>query len=429
MLTANIQSRLRTEEREYFEWLRGIEKRAIIPLKWAILVISLAIWLWSSGLVLPSTPVFMMFFFYMIFNIAQSYFFYLNRVSPSQIKPFCYISYIVDIIFVTALIYFDAKYQRTGFQSDFYVFYFLLILRGFGIFRSPKENIVISIVISILFVFSLHMQPSEVEVLGDRLFYFRFFMIWVVTFMAWFIVDIINRQKMELIGVRERLLKTEHLANVGELAATLAHEINNPMGIISAYSEYMMRKIPESSEQREDFEVILKEAQRCKRILKELMDYSKPTMDEINKLDLRPLNDEVITLLFNTDKEAKYTIEKNYDSNLPLMLGDGGQVKQALINIYMNARQAMPDGGEITVTMKQAAGGDKSIIIQIDDNGPGIPRDLIDKVFDPFVSGRKDGTGLGLYITRQIVEAHRGKIAIEKHKDKGTRIIITFPQA
>lgn len=429
MLTANIQHRLRTEEREFFEWLRGIEKRAIIPLKWAILVISLAIWLWSTGLVLPDTPVFMMFFFYMVFNITQSYFFYFNRVSPAQIKPFCYISYIVDIIFVTALIYFDAKFLRTGFQSDFYVFYFLLILRGFGLFRSPKENILISIIISILFFFSLHIQSGELAMLGDRLFLFRFFMIWVVTFMAWFIVDIINRQKTELIGVRERLLKTEHLANVGELAATLAHEINNPMGIISAYSEFMMRKIPESSEQREDLEVIINEAHRCKRILKELMDYSKPTMDEIGKTDLRPLNDDVLALLFKPDKDAKFTIEKQYDPAVKPILGDSSQIKQALVNIYMNSRQAMPDGGAITVAIKPAGPDNKNITIQIDDDGPGISRDIMDKVFDPFVTGRKDGTGLGLYITRQIVEAHRGTIAVEKNRDKGTTIIITFPAA
>ncbi|GAB4320043.1 MAG: hypothetical protein Kow0059_14140 [Candidatus Sumerlaeia bacterium] len=429
MAAFDIQHRRQAEDREFFEWLSGIEKRAIIPLKWAILLISLIIWLWSTGWVLPATPVFMMFFLYMMFNLAQSYFFYLNRVSPAQIKPFCYVSYLVDILFVTALMYFDAQLGRTDFQSDYYVFYFLLILRGFGIFRSPKENIFISLIISVLFVFSINLQPRSVQVLGDRLFYFRFFMIWVVTFMAWFIVDIINRQKTELIGVRERLLRAEHLANVGELSATLAHEINNPMGIISAYSEFLMRKLPEGSEQREDLEVIVKETQRCKHILKELMDYSKPTMEEVKKVDLTRLNDEVLALLFASEKDSRFEVQKFYDAGTPLVLGDGGQIKQALINLYMNARQAMPDGGMIRVRVGHESGDAGQVVVEIEDSGCGIPRDLIKKIFDPFVTGRKDGTGLGLYITRQIMEAHRGRISIESKKDHGTLVRLTFPAA
>ena len=129
------------EDQEYLKWLTRIECSAIIPLKWAILVVSLVVWFWSANFTLPLPEIFLLFLLYMMFNIAQSYFFYAGRVTPRQIKPFCYVSYFIDIIFITLLIYLDTtRYGGRNVQSDFYILYFLMILRGFALFRTAGKE-------------------------------------------------------------------------------------------------------------------------------------------------------------------------------------------------------------------------------------------------------------------------------------------------
>ena len=136
------------EEREYLNWLTWIECRAIIPLKWIILIISLMVWSWSTQFTLPSTEVFMIFFLYAMFNVAQSYFFYAHRVTLQQVRPFCYVSYFIDIAFVTLLIYLDTtRYYGHNVQSDFYILNFLMILRGFALFRHSRQALFMSILI------------------------------------------------------------------------------------------------------------------------------------------------------------------------------------------------------------------------------------------------------------------------------------------
>ena len=136
---------LSQEDREYLNWLTRIECRAIIPLKWTILVVGLAVWFWSTHFSLPSTEVFMLFFLYAMFNIAQSYFFYARRVTLVQVKPFCYISYSIDIAFVTLLIYLDTtRYYGSNVQSDFYILYFFQIIFWMNFFILFSRDVSIS---------------------------------------------------------------------------------------------------------------------------------------------------------------------------------------------------------------------------------------------------------------------------------------------
>ncbi|MCD6384514.1 hypothetical protein J7M23_01935 [Candidatus Sumerlaeota bacterium] len=421
------------EYQEYARWLGRIEKRAILPLKWIILVTTLFIWLWGTNWVLPSPGVFALFLLYTMFNIALCYFFYFNRLELSQIKSVCYASYFADILFVTAIVYSDIRFHfGTAMQSDFYILYFLLIMRGFALFRTPAENMFMSALIALLFVLTIAFQEPSWGFISERGFVLKFILIWMVALMSWFIVENINQQKTELIKIKEKLMNTQHLAHLGEIMANLAHELNNPIGIITTCSEYLLRSSPSDDMHREDFETIRNEALRCEKIIAELMSYTKPAVQKIEYCRLEQINDEVLELLFHQQKDENIVIHKEYEPDLPPLLADTVQLKQALLNIYINAREAIGNKGKIDSIIKRGklVEGDlirDSLQIIIRDNGKGFRRDVLERAFDPFFTTRANGTGLGLTITKQIIEAHHGTIKLRNISPHGSEIEINLP--
>ena len=421
---------LSQEDREYLKWLTRIECRAIIPLKWAILVVSLVVWFWSANFSLPAPEVFLLFLLYGMFNIAQSYFFYARRVTAQQIKPFCYVSYFIDIIFITLLIYLDAtRYYGHNVQSDFYILYFLMILRGFALFRRAREAIFMSLFITGLFVFTIWFRETSFDFLRQRAFALKFALIWMVSLMSWFIVEMINNQKMELMKIRESLLRSEQFATLGQMAAGVAHEINNPIGIISAYSEYLLKNSSPEDSHYEDYETLHKEALRCEKIVSQLLNFANPQAREITKCDLGKLNEEILAFIFHEKDHPSITIEKDISTPLPEILCDPVQIKQALLNIYLNAKQAMTDTGEkrIFVSLHPSPNHQNTLTLRIRDTGCGIKKDILDKVFDPFFTQKKGGAGLGLSITHRIIEGHSGTIQIRNSPPHGAEVEITLP--
>ncbi len=419
-----------SEEREYSEWLRRIEKKAIIPLKWIVLGVSLFFWLWTTNFALPGTGVFLIFLLCGMFNVAQTYFFYGNRITPEQVRPFSYASYFLDIGFVTTLIYFDtAFYAGRHVQSDFYILYFLILLRGFALFRRPSGVMLTSIFISGLFIAVLWLNESSFDFVRQRAFALKFTLIWMVGVLSWFIVDMINNQYQEILKIRERLLRSEQFASLGQLAAGVAHEINNPMAIISAYAEYLLKNSSPDDNRREDYETIRKEAQRCGRIVKQLLDLANPSARQIIECDIAALNEEMLSFIFHDRKRGQIAIEKDIEPGLPPVMGDPGQIKQGLMNIYINARQAMEGSEECRIGVSIHRSKDRAdcIVLRITDSGPGLAPEDIPLVFDPFYTRKKGGTGLGLSITRRIIEAHSGSIGIANCPPHGAAVTIVLP--
>jgi two-component system, NtrC family, sensor kinase len=278
-----------------------------------------------------------------------------------------------------------------------------------------------------VFIVSLLWQDTSLLTYSSRNSIIRVVFIWLVILMSWFIVEIINRQKEEIMRARENLIRSENLAILGELAAGVAHEINNPIGIISAYAEYLKKNAPPDDPRSEDFDVIQKEAQRCEHIVAEMLNYARPAGHAKAPSDLRTVNDEVLDFLFRRPTAEEIRIHKDYPEHLPLLSLDVNQMKQALLNIYLNARQAMAEtGGALRIRIW--ADLDHNIVRQrVEDNGSGIDADALAKAFDPFFTTRAKGTGLGLAITKRIIEAHGGRIGIDSVKGKGTAIEILLP--
>lgn len=433
-MSSNTSPRLKPlplQEKEYRQSLYRLERRAIIPLKWAILAVTMVLWIWIIGRP-PSVPVFSLFFLYFSFNCAQTYFFYLSEVTTNQIKPLTLISYLVDVVFVSMLIYFDLTKTYFGpeIHPDFYLLYFLLVMRGFGLFKTLAETIFVNALISVIYILVFYLQRPDFTFLFETKFSVSFILIWLVVLMAWFIVTVITKQKMELLEVHDRLLRADNLSRVGELAAGVAHEINNPIGIIAATAEYLKMRTEPGDDRIEDIDAIYKEAMRCKDIVQEMLTYANPRPAGLAQIEPQSLNDEVLHFVFPKNRSGRFEVIREYDNDPPIFTADPNLIKQALLNLYINAKQAVPDGrpGRI-VSRILSQGRGRKVSFEVQDNGLGIDLDDIDHIFEPFFTRKAHGTGLGLAVTQQIVEKFSGMIAVRPAEGGGTIFCITFPAA
>jgi two-component system NtrC family sensor kinase len=247
------------------------------------------------------------------------------------------------------------------------------------------------------------------------------------------------REVTEQKRLEQRLIRADKLASLGILVAGVAHEINNPLGIIAGYSEALLEraKDPELNalDAFEDFpeylETIHNEMFRCKNTLKTLLEFARPSGGTFRKIDINGLVKEVILLVKHGARTHNHRIELNLQRGMPETMADPGSMRQVLLNIIMNSFSFMKEEGEIVIsTAHERSSADGGYIrIQIADNGSGIAKDVIDKVFDPFYSTKPvgEGTGLGLSICHRIVSDHDGTIDVESRPGSGATFIIRLP--
>jgi signal transduction histidine kinase len=235
---------------------------------------------------------------------------------------------------------------------------------------------------------------------------------------------------------RERsvsMYRADRLATLGELAAGTAHEIRNPLTSIRSTIQYLENKIDDPDDKSLAGGMI-SEVDRINDIIQDLLSFARPEELKIEETDFCELINQIIRLVENAAREQGIAIEMNYLSENRLIRVDTNLIKQALINILMNAIQAIevPEG-RIDIEVRNIATGGPfdgkkgDFLLEIRDNGPGIPESLINRIFDPFYTTKKEGTGLGLSITYSIINKHGGEIGILSDKGKGTLVKIKLP--
>jgi two-component system NtrC family sensor kinase len=255
-----------------------------------------------------------------------------------------------------------------------------------------------------------------------------------------YLKDVTSQKRLE-----QQLIRSDKLASLGTLVAGIAHEINNPLGIIAGYSEALLDRARDKSlvgiREFEDFPEYLKtihnEIFRCKTILKSLLEFARPSGGTFREIDINELIKEVLLLLQHRTARLKHTIELNLNRDVPKIYADAGSLRQLLMNLLLNAIYFTPEGGNIFIktepddtSQEQGVKGCQSRIrLSVRDTGTGIPGGLIDKIFDPFFTTKPigEGTGLGLTICHKIVEEHGGSIDVESEPEKGATFIITLP--
>ena len=216
-----------------------------------------------------------------------------------------------------------------------------------------------------------------------------------------------------LATTQETLMHSERLASMGQLAAGVAHEINNPLGVVIMYTNLLLEECEKDAEIRDDLKMIAEQANRCKRIVAGLLDFARQNRVAHQAINVRDL---VTSTLQNLPKPANVELELEHQESDPVAEVDQDQMVQVLLNLVGNAYDAMPDGGKLWVRTK---GDDSWIIFEVQDTGMGIPRENMNKLFEPFFTTKMmgKGTGLGLPVVYGIVKLHRGDISVESNAD------------
>ncbi len=231
-----------------------------------------------------------------------------------------------------------------------------------------------------------------------------------------------------------RLVRSARLAAVGEMAAGVAHELNNPLTTVIGFVELVLSDLPENSQQRADLQLVLEEAYRARGVVRRLLDFSRPAEDQRIRTDLSELVLQVLPLINHLARTSGVDIQTELSEGLPWTALDPNQIKQVLLNIIHNGLQSMPTGGKLIVAtslISHELGGKQSdcLVIQITDTGNGITPENLERIFEPFFSTRPagKGTGLGLSVSYGIITSHGGTIEVSSTPGLGSCFTIFLP--
>lgn len=229
----------------------------------------------------------------------------------------------------------------------------------------------------------------------------------------------------ELQDTFEQVKRADRLSAIGQLAAGLAHEIRNPLASIDGAAEVLDVANDQPELRKETVSIIRNECSRLDRLLSSLLDFARPRHPEWGEVDLAKVLNSVIDLVSHSAGKGIH-FHKEMAGRIPSLLGDEEQLTQVMLNLTLNAAQAMPEGGGVWLAAKQVEDG---IAIQVRDQGAGIPEENMDKIFDPFFTTKDTGTGLGLSVVHQIVTQHGGTVTVTRNQDKGMTFSLFFPQS
>ncbi len=243
----------------------------------------------------------------------------------------------------------------------------------------------------------------------------------------------VAERTQELEAAQARLIQSEKLASLGQLAASIAHEINNPLTGVLTYARLLARKlgtdIPEGEGRRaaqRQLALVERETERCCAIVRNLLEFARQREPKVEPLDVKGVVGEALSLVGNRLTIQGIELERRLGA-LPEVAADAGQLRQVFVNILLNACEAMGTGGRLTVTSHVDAAGD-GVEVAIGDTGPGIPPELLGRIFDPFFTTKEKGTGLGLSVAYGIVQRHGGRIDVRSRPGEGTTMRVWLPR-
>ena len=236
----------------------------------------------------------------------------------------------------------------------------------------------------------------------------------------------------ELASTQEALVRSEKLASMGQLAAGIAHEVNNPLGVVIMYAHFLMEQLGDRPEVRDDLTMVVEQADRCKKIVSGLLNFARQNKVEHDRVNLVELTQKALR---SVPPPVNVTLDLDNRMEDPMAELDADQLTQVLVNLVGNAYAAMPDGGALSVTLSDDGPGSDRCSLAVSDTGVGIPAGNIPKLYEPFFTTKKvgQGTGLGLAVTYGIVKMHRGDIKVTSNADPakgptGTTFAVSLPR-
>jgi PAS domain S-box-containing protein len=245
---------------------------------------------------------------------------------------------------------------------------------------------------------------------------------------------VIFRDLTNLNKIQEEILRMDRLVSLGKLASGIAHELRNPLAGIKTTAQALGEELSRDDPRREYLSRITKEIDRLNELLKTFFSFAKPQKLNLVHCEIKAIINEIIPFLIKEIAEKGIRFIETYHPQLPKIKVDKNQMHQVFLNLFLNAIQAMPNGGELKIqvnpVISSSLDGPKKNFIQIvvSDTGIGIPTNIVQKIFDPFFTTKPRGIGLGLSITYQIIKKHGGTIKVESKLEKGTSFVINLPE-
>ncbi|MGO9641640.1 MAG: two-component system sensor histidine kinase NtrB [Candidatus Acidiferrales bacterium] len=317
---------------------------------------------------------------------------------------------------MTAAMYFDtaATLLWTLLASAAYCSYLFPALQEYSLDADAATQLTIRILFFFLvaivvnrFSIELRLQASRYQTLADRL----------------------TATNLRLEQAQAEARRSERLAALGQMSAGLAHEIRNPLGVIKGSAEMLMQKLQNASPLANELAGYISfEVNRLSALVARFLDFARPLRAERRPEDIAKLLDRVLASVASHWQGGSVAVEKNYERNLPMIPLDENLCERAFLNLVQNAYEAMGDaGGALRVSIVRASSrGRAGVEVRLEDTGPGVPAELSEQIFNPFVTTKKAGVGLGLSIVSQIVDGHHGTIRLES-LEGGARFVLFFP--
>jgi len=234
----------------------------------------------------------------------------------------------------------------------------------------------------------------------------------------------------ERIELEAQLTQADKLSSIGLLAAGVAHEVNTPLAVISSYAQMLSKQLQGDEKKFAVLDKITRQTFRASEIVNNLLNFSRTSATEFSDVDLNRVILDTLSLLEHQFKTSKIRVHDELSPHLPRIQGNAGRLQQVFLNLFLNAKDAMPQGGVLRVTTSNGDG----VSVVVTDTGSGIPQEHIQRIYDPFFTtktlpqdGQRRGTGLGLSVTYGIIQEHAGKIRVESAPEEGTSFYLDFP--
>jgi signal transduction histidine kinase len=421
--------------------LQAVERDVVLPVKGVfvgILLYYLHFSRWFDDTSLPRHAVqeFVenFFLFYLVLNFAVALtLIFVRRLPSPVIRSVIFVNSFVDGLFLAAL-----TFVTGGFDSILYWVFLGLIVRNSLSVPLAVPQIILNLSVSFCYLAAGVLDVFiEDQVLDPDLltsdpanpaepFLLRLIVLWLMTVCCYGVQVLFEKQRQTEEEAREFTSRQSQLRAAGRLAAQIAHQLKNPLSIINNAAFSLQRAISDGKPAKpKHVEIIREEVEKSDRILTKLMGYAQLSEGRVERLDVRKEMDDAIEEVFPINGPFSTEIKRNYDAHLPHLLMQRHHLSEILVNVLINAREAMGGKGEVRVTVTEK--NDQSVVITIQDDGKGIPEDQLARIFNPYHSNKEKGTGLGLAIVKNNVEMYSGRIEAESELGKGACFRITLP--
>jgi len=423
--------------------LRVMERDVILPVKGVfilILVYNLYFSNWFEDVALPQTvaqqTIERFFMFYLVINMAVAgLLVFATRLGGTILQRVIFTSNFIDGLFLAAL-----TFVTGGFDSILYWLFLGLIVRNAMSCPLAVPQLILNFSASLCYLGAgvLDALITDSTLVLDELagtlgssttepFLLRLFLLWLLSACCYGLQVLFEKQRRAADESQEFAVRQEQLRSAGRLAAKIAHQIKNPLGIINNAAYSLQRALQEGKPiNPQQIEIIREEVEHADQTITKLMGYAQLAEGKVERLNVAEEIDRAVE--YAVPPAAKYPImvDKDCEPGLPILMMQRGHLMEVLVNLVQNAREAIVGKGRIHVTAR-SQDDHQSVVVTVSDDGPGIPKAKLEKIFQPYFTTKEKGTGLGLSIVKHNVELYGGTVHVESELGKGTRFVLQFP--